>query len=53
MPIARLKNQFRFHVALRAPVDAPLSGMIAEAMALLPTSDRLGVSIDIDPLNMA
>ena len=52
-PIARLKNQFRFHVALRAPVDAPLSGMIAEAMALLPTGDRLGVSIDIDPLNMA
>ena len=22
-PLARLKNQFRFHIALRAPTDAP------------------------------
>jgi primosomal protein N' (replication factor Y) len=52
-PIARLKNQFRYHVALRAPVDAPISALVAEAMALLSTSERLGISIDIDPLNMA
>ena len=52
-PIARLKNQFRYHVALRAPVDAPLSALIARAVALLSTSDRLSISIDIDPLNMA
>ena len=52
-PISRLKNQFRFHVALRAPLDAPLSALIAQSVALLPTADRLSISIDIDPLNMA
>jgi primosomal protein N' (replication factor Y) len=52
-PIARLKNQFRYHVALRAPVDAPVSALVAQAMALLPSADRLSIAVDIDPLNMA
>jgi len=52
-PLARLRNQFRYHVALRAPVDAPLPGLIAAAVGALPTPDRLATSIDIDPLNMA
>jgi primosomal protein N' (replication factor Y) (superfamily II helicase) len=52
-PIARLKSQFRYHVALRAPLEAPLSALVGEAVALLSPADRLGVTIDIDPLNMA
>jgi hypothetical protein len=35
-PLARLKNQFRFQVALRAPVDAPLSDLAPAAQALIP-----------------
>lgn len=52
-PLARLKNQFRFHVALRAPVDYPLSDLVRDALACLPTQDRLGLHVDIDPLSMA
>ncbi len=52
-PIARLKNRYRYHVALRAPVDAPLSALVAEAVSQLPTIDRLAINIDIDPLTMA
>ena len=52
-PLSRLKNQFRFHVALRAPVDAPLSDLIRAALEKLPASDRLAVTVDIDPLSMA
>ncbi len=52
-PLARLKNQFRFHVALRAPADAPLADIVRAALALLASADRLGLSIDLDPLSMA
>lgn len=52
-PLSRLKNQFRFHVALRAPVDAPLADIVRAALALLSPADRRGLSIDMDPLSMA
>lgn len=52
-PLARLKNQYRFHVALRAPVDYPLPDLVRSALACLSTADRLGVLVDMDPLSMA
>ena len=52
-PLSRLRNQFRYHVALRAPVDAPLSELIRAALDRLPAADRLAVTVDIDPLGMA
>ena len=52
-PLARLKNQYRFHVALRAPVDYPLSDLVRAALACLSSSDRLGLHVDMDPLSMA
>ena len=52
-PIARLKNQFRFHVALRAPADLPLSDSVRAALERLSPTDRLSIHIDMDPLNMA
>ena len=52
-PLSRLRNQFRYHVALRAPVDAPLSDIIRNALNSLPPADRLAVTVDIDPLGMA
>ncbi len=52
-PLSRLRNLYRFHVALRAPLDAPLSEMVREALASLPLSDRMSINTDIDPLNMS
>lgn len=52
-PLSRLKNQFRFHVALRAPVDAPLPELVRAALSRLSPNERLGVIVDIDPLSMA
>lgn len=52
-PIARLKNQFRYHVALRGLGAPPLSQIVAEALTRLPASGRQGIHIDIDPLNMS
>ena len=33
--------------------DAPVSALIAKALARLSSAERQGISIDIDPLNMA
>jgi primosomal protein N' (replication factor Y) (superfamily II helicase) len=52
-PLARLKNQFRFHVAMRIPLGIEPSGIVRNALLGLPLSDRLSISIDIDPLSMA
>ena len=52
-PLSRLKNQYRFHVALRAPTDTPLSELVRSALSRLSTSDRHGIHIDMDPLSMA
>ncbi len=52
-PIARIKNQFRYHVALRAPVSTSLSHVVKLALSRLKREDRKGLAIDIDPLSMA
>ena len=52
-PLSRLKNQYRYHVALRARVDYPLADLVRSALTCLPQADRLGVIVDIDPLSMA
>jgi primosomal protein N' (replication factor Y) len=52
-PLARLKNQYRFHVALRAPLDTPLADLVRAALARIPPNERLGINIDMDPLSMA
>jgi primosomal protein N' (replication factor Y) len=52
-PLSRLKNLYRYHVALRAPVDAPLSDLVRAALGRLSTTQRQGLSIDMDPLSMA
>jgi primosomal protein N' (replication factor Y) len=52
-PLVRLKNQFRYHVALRAPTDTPLADLVRAALDRLSPADRLGLSIDMDPLSMA
>lgn len=52
-PLARLKNVYRWHVVLRAPADAPLSDLTRAALARLSTGERMGVTVDMDPISMA
>jgi hypothetical protein len=42
-----------FHASLRAPTDAPLDALIRATLARLPSSQRRGLTIDIDPMSMA
>ena len=52
-PLARLKNQFRYHVALRSPVETRLETVVRAALALLPPQERWRIIVDMDPLSMA
>jgi len=52
-PLSRLKGLYRFHVVLRAPVDAPLSEIVRGALATLAAEDRRRTVVDIDPMSMA
>ncbi len=52
-PLARLKNLFRFHVALRAGLDAPLAAVVRSALERLLPAERMSIHIDMDPLSMA
>lgn len=52
-PLARLKNVYRWHVALRAPLEAPLSDLVREGLARLTSTERVGITVDIDPMGMA
>jgi primosomal protein N' (replication factor Y) len=52
-PLSRLKSLYRRHVVLRAPVDAPLSFLIRTTLARLSSSERMGITVDVDPMNMA
>ncbi len=52
-PIERVKNLYRYHVALRAPLTVPLEVTVSKALQRLDPAHRRGVSIDMDPLSMA
>lgn len=52
-PLARLKNLFRYHVALRAGLDAPLATLVRTALERLLPAERMSIYIDMDPLSMA
>ena len=52
-PLARLKNQFRYHVTLRAPVNVALENVVRAGLGLLPSTEKGGIQIDMDPLSMA
>lgn len=50
-PLSRLKGLYRWHVEVRVPPEVPLSGLLRKALGLL--NDRAGLTVDVDPLNMA
>jgi primosomal protein N' (replication factor Y) len=51
--LSKLKNQYRWHVEVRAPPEAPLSAQVRTALAELTSSERSGLVVDIDPYNLA
>lgn len=50
--IEKLRNQYRYHLVLKAPLDFNLSQFIAESLKPLKSTTKVKVSIDIDPINL-
>lgn len=51
-PLSRVKNVWRWHVLVKAPVDADISGPIGVALASLPRSEAVSVAADVDPADL-
>jgi primosomal protein N' (replication factor Y) len=51
-PIARIKNAHRWHVLVKAPVDAPLSDVMAAALQQAAVGRAVSVAPDVDPLDL-
>ena len=48
----RVKDRYRRHVVIKAPVDAELGPLLASCAASLPQDRRVSVSIDVDAYDM-
>ncbi len=51
-PLAKLKDNYRFHCALRSPLDLDVPQLIREVVAGLPRTLKNGLTVDIDPYSM-
>jgi len=51
-PLARLKNRYRWHVALRGPAESEFANLIRPALESLGSHAR-GIAVDVDPTSMA
>ncbi|MBC7807566.1 MAG: primosomal protein N', partial [Akkermansiaceae bacterium] len=51
-PLSRLKNKYRWHLLLKTTDIELLRGRLREAWALLSQTDRMGLTIDVDPLSL-
>ena len=51
-PLSRLRGRYRWHLALRAPAKETLLRLLRAVLADMTTTERLGLSLDIDPLSM-
>ncbi len=51
-PLARLRNKYRWHLALRCPHKDDLLRLLRTALDTLSPTERSGLSLDIDPLSM-
>jgi primosomal protein N' (replication factor Y) (superfamily II helicase) len=53
-PLARLKNLYRYHVALRCADDTvSLADIVGKSINRLPADQRVKIAIDMDPQNMS
>ena len=51
-PLSRLRNKYRWHLLLKTTDLELLRGKLKEAWALLSQTDRLGLTIDVDPMSL-
>jgi primosomal protein N' (replication factor Y) len=51
-PLSRLKNKYRRHILVRSRKRKPMLGLLKDVLARMPVSERMGVSVDIDPISM-
>lgn len=51
-PLAKLRGRFRWHVVLRCSDKQALLDTLRRTFAEMPTTSRLEMSLDIDPLSM-
>jgi len=51
-PLARLREQYRFHLQVLAPETVPLWDLVAESLAGLEPPPEIHLAVDIDPVNM-
>lgn len=50
--IEKLRNQYRYHIVLKAPLSIDLSKYITESLRALKSTTKVKVAIDIDPINL-
>lgn len=51
-PLAKLRGRYRWHIVLRSGSKKVLLEGLRHALAEMPTTSRVGLSLDIDPLSM-
>lgn len=51
-PLSRLKNKYRWHLLLKTSDMELLRGRLREAWILLSQTDRMGLTIDVDPMSL-
>lgn len=51
-PLSRLKNKYRWHLLLKTTDIELLRGRLREAWILLSQTDRMGLTIDVDPMSL-
>ncbi len=51
-PLSRLRNRYRWHLALRTPTKPALLAALKAAVGQLTATERSGMTLDIDPLSM-
>ena len=50
--LERLRNRYRWHLLVRCQSRPQLLTLLRGVLALLPPSDQMGLTIDVDPLSM-
>lgn len=50
--IERLRNQYRYHIVIKAPISFDLSKYIEDSLKPLKKTTKVKVVVDIDPINL-
>lgn len=51
-PLSRLRNKYRHHVLVKCSDPATMRGKLAAALGTLNATDRVGLTIDINPMSL-